>query len=716
MTISIWRYSHLTLAISSFIYIFIAAVTGFILAIEPIENQLKPYSLKNNNISVAQTLASLKKEHKEIVFLKVNQHHLVSASVITKQGKSQTFYINPVSGKKISSLKPKASIYKFTTNLHRSLFLKSTGRIIVAFFTFLLLLITISGIFLTIKRQGGIKKIFSKVIYEDFNQFYHVVLSRYFFIPILIIIFSGILLSLEKLSILPTENIKHNYNFNSKSSTNIPIENFNIFKDSKLSTLKSLEFPFSDDTEDYFFLKLKDKEVLIHQYSGEIVSSRQYTTLKNILSWSLFLHTGRGSITWSILLLTSCCAILFFIYSGFSITINRRKKHVNIKNKFKKETAETIILVGSESNNTINTAYSFYNALLNAEKTVFIDILNNYTSYPKATNLIIFTATYGEGEAPTNAGLFLHLLNKIKQPNHIQYAVVGFGSLAYKYFCKYAIDIDSQLNEKEGFTKTLPLTKINNQNFNDFKSWVLQWNEQTHQNLTVKQTLTKPTKQNTFEVISKTNTNSDNTFILRLKTPKKLHFTSGDLLAITPKQDNIKRLYSIGKIDNDILLSIKKHELGICSQLLSKLNTKEKLQASIEQNKEFHFPKKSKEVILIANGTGIAPFLGTLNNKTKTHIFYGVRTKASINIYKPFLNNKNLHLATSREGKKQYVQDLLIQQENLIVEVLNNKGTIMICGSITMMKDVLNVIENTIKTKLNKDLSFFKKQIKTDCY
>ena len=75
MTISIWRYSHLTLAISSFLFILTAAVTGIILAFEPISNQLKPFAIQNaEEISISKTIGSLKNEYDEIISFKVVKH------------------------------------------------------------------------------------------------------------------------------------------------------------------------------------------------------------------------------------------------------------------------------------------------------------------------------------------------------------------------------------------------------------------------------------------------------------------------------------------------------------------------------------------------------------------------------------------------------------------------------------------------------------------
>ena len=153
MTISIWRYSHLLLAISSAVFIFIATITGIILTFEPISSQLQPFAV-DRNISLAETLHVLETEYDEVITLTVDENKFISASVITKEGKSETFYIDPKTGENIGQLIKKAPIFEFATNLHRSLFLKSTGRFLVGLFSFFLLLIAITGVKLVLKRQG----------------------------------------------------------------------------------------------------------------------------------------------------------------------------------------------------------------------------------------------------------------------------------------------------------------------------------------------------------------------------------------------------------------------------------------------------------------------------------------------------------------------------------------------------------------------------------
>jgi sulfite reductase (NADPH) flavoprotein alpha-component len=722
MTISIWRYSHLTLVISSSLFILLAAITGIILAVEPISNQLEPFVIHNlEEQSLSKTIALLKNQHQEIISIDIDENNFVKTSVINKKGESETFYLNPYTGEKLGELIEKKSLYKWATNLHRSLFLKSTGRFLVGFFSLLLALITITGSILIIKRQGGIKRFFSKIIKENIEQYYHIIIGRYVFIPIIIITLTGVYLSLEKFSLLPDSKINHTYHYITKpNKIKISSTEFSAFKTINLNEVKILEFPFSEDEEDYFFLKTQKKELIIHQYSGEIISNKNSSLVSILSNWSLFLHTGKGSIIWSIILMLSCFAILFFMYSGFVISLKRRQHNKLAKNKFHKDKAEFVILVGSETGSTNLFANSLYNGLFAAKKTVYIDHLNNYSMYKSLKNLIILTATYGDGEPPINATKFLEKLKNGTQNNSINYSVVGFGSLAYAQFCQFAIEIDTELQNHSNCNSILPLCKINNQSFADFKNWSYQLGTKTGIELNLKQTVQKIKKQQTFTVVDKTELNKDNTFLIRLKPTKKINFTSGDLLSIRPKEDNIERLYSIGKVDNDIVLSIKKHEFGVCSNAILNLKKEEKLIAEVLPNKEFHFPKKKKNTILIANGTGIAPFLGMTNNNS-THLFLGQRTSASLNLYKPFLKKvqyQNMHIAYSQENEKEYVQDLIAKKEDLIASTLKSGGTIMICGSIAMMKGVFSNLEKITLKELNSPLNKFKKkkQIKTDCY
>ena len=725
MTISIWRLSHLTLAISTSLFIVIAAVTGLILTFEPITNKLKPYSIGSyEQISIAETIEALEKRYDEIITIEIDENNFVAASIINKKGASKSFYINPKTGEKIGNLIKKSRFYDFITNLHRSLFLKSTGRLLIGFVSFLLFIIAITGIILIVKRQGGIRKVFSKVVKENFQQYYHIFFGKIFFIPIAIITLTGIYLSLERFSLF--HEAANNLTKLEINKT-LKFTDFEFFKTTKLEEVKKIEFPFSSSKEDYFNIKTIDNEFEINQFNGQIISQKNQSLALLGTHYSLLLHTGAGSILWSVILLLSCLAILFFIFSGFYMTIKRKRKTTSIINNTLKDKAEFIILVGSETGTTIRFATAFKNELIKAGKAVFITELNRYSSYKNAKNIIIFTATYGDGNAPANAQNFIKLIHLIEPKRNLNYSVIGFGSKQYPAFCQFAILVHASLQIHLKFTPQMPLFKIDDQNLSSFENWKNEWGNLNNIKLEINLTdLLEKDEETSFKITNNSKTNIDNTFLIHLKPTIKANFTSGDLLAITPKGEEKKRLYSVAKIDNTLVLSVKKHALGICSNYLHKLSKTDVIKGTIQENKKFHFPKKIKDVILIANGTGIAPFLGMIqeNKKARIHLFWGGKTKKSLELYNKYiisaLENKTLtsfHIAYSQD-QQTYIQKTLQSETVLVSNTLRRNGAILVCGSLSMQFGVEKVIAEIASQELNLTIEELKnnKQIRTDCY
>lgn len=727
MTISIWRYSHLTLAVSSFVFILLASVTGIMLAFQPISEQLESYKISGfESVTVAETIFHLNEKYPEVLDVQVDANQFVLASVVNNEGESLNGYIDPKTAEFIGDEIVTSKFFKWVTNFHRSLFLKSIGRFFVGLCSFLLFLIAVSGTILILKRQGGLKQFFSKVINENFNQYWHVVLGRLSLIPIIIITITGVYLSAEKFDLLPKSSTNHQVDFETLSATSKQnIQDFSIFKNTKLSEVKSIEFPFSDDVEDYFILALKDKEILVNQFTGDVISEINYPLVTLFSDLSLLLHTGQGSILWSIILAIATVNILFFIYSGFAMTLKRRQS--KLKNKYNKDASKYVILVGSENGSTLPFAIQLQQQLLKAGETVYITELNNYDTFSKVEHIIILTATYGDGEAPTNANKFLERLKTVVQLRDISYSVVGFGSLAYPNFCKFAFDVDSAMNLQ--FQQELNVCTINDKSVESFVEWVNLWNENRKLSVHIsKEKLTiKPRLNHTLTVVNKTKVEGhpDDTFLITLK-PNTKKFTSGDLLAIYPRNDYRERLYSIGKVNNNIQLSVKLHQNGLGSGFLNSLNKGDSFKARILQNTAFHFPKKASKVILISNGTGLAPFLGMIaqnTNQIETHLYCGLRQNESFNLYNSAIKesqNKNqitrLNLVFSKETPKKYVQDLLKRDALFVSETIKNKGVIMICGSLAMQKDVLAILNVITIQNLSEPLEVFKNQIRTDCY
>ncbi|EHQ26322.1 PepSY domain-containing protein [Mucilaginibacter paludis] len=731
MTISIWRYSHLALAVSSFILLTLAAVTGVILAFQPVAEKLQPYRADNiNQITLAQSIPVLRKMYPGISQLTVDANHFVQVKGSDAQGKKLLAFIDPQNGAILGTPGKKSDFFEWVTALHRSLFLHETGRFFIGLTAFLLLLITISGTALIIQRQRGLKRFFTRIARDNFAQYYHVVLGRWSLIPIFIIALSGTYLSLARFGLIGTPEKSPKIDFAAIRMK--PLKNasdFDVFKQTKLSEVESIEFPFSEDAEDYYTLKLKIGEVAVNQVTGDILSEVKYPTAVLLTNLSLNLHTGRASGIWAIILAVASANILFFIYSGFAITWKRLSNRT--KNKYKANESRFVILVGSENGSTFGFAKTVQKQLLKAGERSIIVELDRYTVFPEAEHFLILTATYGLGDAPTNARRFTDLLQQHPQPKAIKYAVLGFGSHAYPDFCKFAFEVNYLLSQQAWAKPLIDIHTVNDKSPDDFALWAEAWSQQAGIKLDVT-TQANPVKHRDMQQLTVTTINHTNdtngVFTVTLKPKRKVIVTSGDLLAIYPTGDYHERLYSIGIINEEIHLSVRLYPGGLGSGFLHSLKAGNIINARIVNNSHFYFPVKAPEVIMISNGTGIAPFLGMINQniqKKPCHLYCGFRDSSSYQLYQNLLEESHadgklskLHTAFSREDPKQYVGHLLATDTDLIADVLNNDGVVMICGSLSMQKDVMELLETVCQTKTDNDLSFYQShdRIRSDCY
>lgn len=730
MVTSVWRFAHLTLAILSFTFLIIASVTGVILAIDAVNEKTQTYkSDAFNQLTLTQTLPNLREVYPEIIELSVDHNQFVSIEGFDDEGNDFKLIADPVSGKKKADLIEKSKFIQWITSLHRSLFLHETGRFIVGIVSFLLMLITVSGVVLVLKHQQGFRKFFAKINRDFFAQYFHIAAGRLLLLPILIISLTGTFLFLVRFEVIK-KNEPVSIEFQNKEAKEIPLKDFPVFKEIYLKDVKKIEFPFPDDSEDFFKIKLNDKELVVNQLTGQIVSETKYPVTAVFETLSLDLHTGRTNSIWAILLAIASLNILFFIYSGFVITFKR--KAVKIANKFKPHEAEYIILYGSEKGNTLHFADKLLKQLLANGKKAYTTNLNGYTVFKNAKQFIVLTSTYGSGEAPANANKFEKLLERFPQSNNIQFSVVGFGSTKYQDFCTFAFHVHELLANQSWTNSLLNVHTVNDKSANEFVLWIKNWSNINNVSLTTTPAVyqQKTPKLKSFKVVQKTMvSNESQTFQITFKPNSRTTFQSGDLLAIYPDKDQPERFYSIAKIKNNIHLVVKLHENGLGSQFLYNLSLNDTLQAVVIKNEEFHFPKKASKVIMIANGTGIAPFLGMIQeNKAKipVYLYAGFRNQNdTTNTYKTFFEEEikqkkltALHFAFSREQQAEYVMNSIEQNADFFAETLETNGIIMICGSLNMQKDVEQVLDKICLKKNNKSLNFYKEnnQIKTDCY
>ncbi|MBP3942844.1 PepSY domain-containing protein [Sphingobacteriaceae bacterium WQ 2009] len=731
MTLSIWRYAHLALAIISSFFLFILAATGVILSVDAVTEKYPNYQVENfDTINLAQALPALRKVYPEIIELRVDHNKFVRIDAQDIDGNSVKGYIDPLTGKLLGPEIIKSPFIQWTTALHRSLFLKETGRVMMGVASFILCLISISGVVLIAKRQQGIRNFFVKINRDFFAQYFHVVAGRLLLIPTLLLAVTGTYLVLMHVDVFDLES-KELVIANDATEESIAIAEFKIFQETKLSDVEKIEFPFmEDDPEEFFRLTLKTRDLTVHQLTGAIVAEERLAKAVMLEKLTLDLHTGRSNILLAIILGFASLNILFFIYSGFVITWKRSR--TKIRNKHKAQHAEVILLVGSENGSTLFFANCVHKQLLAHGISSYITQMNQFSAFPKAQKMLVFTSTFGLGTAPSNADKFHDLLAKHPANQPIEYAVVGFGSKSYADYCSFAFQVNSLFAAQSWATEFIPVHTVNDKSVDEFTQWIHQWSEKSLIPLSTAAASyqAKLPPLHTFKVLEKTATSADNTtFKIVLESTSKKKFQSGDLLAIYPANDFKERLYSIGANDGKIQLMVKLYTDGLGSSFLYKLQPNDCIKARILVNKDFHMPQAAAQVAMIANGTGIAPFLGMIaSNKSQTAIrlFAGFRYNNSlIKEYGAFAASarqqgklESLELAFSREENPQYVMDLIAANERYFIDLLSNQGVIMVCGSLLMLRDVEKALNRLTEQHLGRPLSYYseRQQLLTDCY
>jgi NADPH-ferrihemoprotein reductase len=142
-----------------------------------------------------------------------------------------------------------------------------------------------------------------------------------------------------------------------------------------------------------------------------------------------------------------------------------------------------------------------------------------------------------------------------------------------------------------------------------------------------------------------------------------------------------------------------------------------KLYSQIRTSK-FRLPTlPSHPIILVASGSGLAPFLGFLTERArlssigrevgKSRLFFGCRNESDY-IYKSELEalskgSEGIEVVTafSRQGEKKYVQDKIAEREEEIVRLLVEENAYFyICGSAAMARDVKARVEGMLAKRM----------------
>ncbi|NLY13718.1 MAG: nitric oxide synthase [Gammaproteobacteria bacterium] len=719
------------------VFAIVLGVTGAILSLNPALERVNTTVPAAGTLSVAELTAKLALHYPDAEQI-VRSPSGTLIVYFNRDGQVGIDQADPLTGASIAPYQPSA-FTRWIKNLHRSLLLDTTGRALVGITALLMILLAVSGAMLLAARMGGWRQLLQPVR-GTLSQRLHIDFARVAIVGLLLSALTGAYLSASTFELI-SEGVEADPELPLEVTAGVPaaIETLSVLKATDFNHLRELVYSHPGDPAGMYSLSTDQGAGYIDRVSGAWLSYQNHDATHAFYEFMYMLHTGEGLWWLGLLLGLAALSVPLLTVTGTLIWWKRQSSKPKLANNSSANSADSVILVGSESNTTWGFAKTLHDTLVQAGHRVHTAPMNQLAShYRAAQRLLILTATYGDGDAPASAKQFLTRLEKIKQPPTFATAILGFGERQYPNFCGFAKQVESALQAK-GWPQLLPLDTINRQSAQEFNRWGHSLGTALGAELNLLHTPVRP-KTTTLELVERADYGiavQAPTAVLRFKLPKEQHsspalkrlfkrtgmpyFEAGDLVGIFPPDSSIARFYSLASASTDGTLEIcvRQHLGGVCSNFLYTLPIGGRMEAFIQPNPNFRPATGKAPVVLIGAGTGIGPLVGFIrHNQTQRpmYLYWGGRSPESDFLYEPELNSylkdqrlTELNAVFSRSGERAYVQDKVALDAEKLRKLIEGNAQILVCGGRDMANSVSATI-NAIIAPLGIDLATLKGQ------
>ena len=628
--------------------------------------------------------------------------------------------IDPATGQSAASADPN-QLLRWLTNLHRSLFLDDGGRIVMAIAAAAMVVLAISGAFLVVRRTGGWRRWFAPLRGPLAGRI-HVEIARVVVVGLLLSSLTALWMTASTFDLLPNGEVTPAYPAVTSGATGMAFAQSDTLAATPVATLRKLSFPNPDDATDVFTLTTDQGTGYIDQGTGALLGWADQTAWAGLTETIYMLHTGQGAAVLGLVLGLMALGVPAMGVTGTLVWLAGRRGRPRIRANAPASRAETILLVGSEGGSTWGFAATLHKALTKAGQSVHTTAMSAFdpTRYGGAKRIIIFAATYGDGDAPSSAKGFLGRLEKLDALPHVSVAVLGFGDRSFAAYCAYAKAVAGTAASK-GWRELLPLHTLDRQSPQEFTRWGRMLGTAMGLNLELVHHPIQPASQS-LTLISRRDYGAEvqaPTAILRFALPRipfwhRLtargfgRFQVGDLVGILPEGSTVPRLYSLasGKQDGFLEIVVKKHPGGLCSSQLMELAPGDTVTGFLRRNTVFHADKGTAPLILIGAGTGIGPLAGFIRSNARrrpVYLFFGMRHPDSDFLYGAEMQDwqdagrlAQLVKAVSRNARPRYVQDALRAERAEVARLIRDGARVMVCGGRDMANGVADALADIL--------------------
>lgn len=632
------------------------------------------------------------------------------------QGAPGAAVIDPATGEGVGSADPNQA-ERWLTNLHRSLFLGDGGRIAMAAGAAAMLVLSLSGAALVVRRTGGWRNWFAPLRGPLAGRL-HVEIARIAVIGLVLSSTTALWMTASTFDLLPGAGAMPAIPAEVSGETGAALKQMTTLQQTPVAELRELSFPYPGDATDLFTLKTDRGVGYLDQGTGLLLAWSDLTGWERVSEIVYMLHTGQGAATLGLMLGLMALGVPAMGATGVLIWLTGRRGRPRIRGNQPAGRAETVLLVGSEGGSTWGFAATLHAALTDAGQSVHVGPMSAFAPerYAAARRIIVLAATYGNGTAPASAKGFLDRLSTLDRVPDIPLAVLGFGDRSFPAYCAFAMTVEAAAQAK-GWPRFLPLDTVDRQSPQDFARWGRALGKALGIDLELSHQPVMP-KTTTLTLVSRRDYGAEvqaPTAILRFALPKVslwqrltgagfARFVAGDLIGVVPEGSAVPRLYSLASARRDGFLEIvvKKHPSGLCSGQLTALEPGDTVTAFLHRNPGFRPGRSRAPLILIGAGTGIGPLAGFIRGNARrrpVHLFFGMRHPDSDFFYGEELpawqeegRLTRLVTAVSRGARPHYVQDALRGEATQVAELIRKGARVMVCGGREMASGVADAL------------------------
>ena len=406
-------------------------------------------------------------------------------------------------------------------------------------------------------------------------------------------------------------------------------------------------------------------------------------------------------------------------------------------------------------------------------------------------NILVVASTYGAGHPPENTRSFVKQLeNSTQNLSKSRIAILALGDTSYQHFCAFGHRLNQQFKQK-GALELLPIKEIHQAHEPSIIQWCKDVSKVLKWNLDISPAHWITSRLVAKHCINPKQPNRQVNHLFFDKKDRQLtNYRVGDLLEVLPQQDTSKlsqriielgwnpehlvifkgtnkklidiliskqwsqetaasphalveklsditpRVYSIVSTPNDknIEVFVRRHidqqgVEGLASGYLSRLKVTQKALIRIRGHDSFRPTAGHIPMIMIAAGTGIAPFISFMRERIRLKqsapcwLIFGERSALVDNYFTEELMSfkqngclEHLDLTYSRCHKNpQYVSERLNQNSRQIIHWLDKGAHIYVCGN---RRKIGQSVESTLSKILNTQWKSFKSSPRwhTDLY